>query len=361
MHARALANMKYYVKTAHGISERFYRALRSYLLFGTGQGSGASPSVWLTLVICPSQFLWTKANTFAARLLTSNLNRMDTFIFHLSTHTPAMTYSICLMTLSRTQLNKIQSKAILAILDKLGVNRHFPRRAAFGPKELCGMSLLDLSVEQGIRQIQHFMDHIFALIMIALRFLQIEAGSGHHLLEAPSIEIPYLTPCWITSMREFIAMNQIKLEVTDAQLVPLSRENDRYLMDDFRHLHIFDDADLSDINLCRIFLQLTTLSDITDGSGTQITEEAFQGKCLSDRRSMLRWPRQLVVTTRQGNLWKKAVEAAYTSTCRTLHQPLGKWTGTSNQIWKTFYDTESQYIVTTGNMETTFTEYTIVS
>ena len=175
-----------------------------------------------------AQFLWTKANTFTAHLLTSNLNRMDTFMFHWSTYTPAMTYSICLMTLSRTQLNKIQSKAISAILDKLGVNRHFPCRAAFGPKELCGMSLLDLSVEQGICQIQHFMDHIFAmdlvgeLIMIALRFLHIEAGSSHHLLEAPSIEILYLTPCSITSMREFMAMNQIKLEVTDAQLVPLS-------------------------------------------------------------------------------------------------------------------------------------------
>ena len=88
-----------------------------------------------------AQFLWTKANTFAAHLLTLNLNRMDTFIFHRSTYTPAMTYSICLMTLSRTQLNKIQSKAISAILDKLGVNHHFPRRTAFGPKELCGMSL----------------------------------------------------------------------------------------------------------------------------------------------------------------------------------------------------------------------------
>ena len=52
MHARVLANMKYYVKIAHGILERFYQALHSYLLFGTGQGSGMSPSVWLTLVIC---------------------------------------------------------------------------------------------------------------------------------------------------------------------------------------------------------------------------------------------------------------------------------------------------------------------
>ena len=74
-----------------------------------------------------------------------------------------------------------------------------------------------------------------------------------------------------------MAMNQIKLEVTDAQLVPLSRENDRYLMDDFQQLHIFDDAELSDINICRIFLQVTTLSDITDGSGLESQRRHSKG------------------------------------------------------------------------------------
>ena len=69
-------------------------------------------------------------------------------------------------------------------------------------------------------------------------------------------------------MHEFMAMNQIKLEVTNAQLAPLSQENDRYLMDDFSQLHIFDNADLFNINLCQIFLQVTPLLDITDGSGT---------------------------------------------------------------------------------------------
>jgi len=44
--------MKYFVKMAHGISEAFYKSLRDLILFGTGQGSGASPAVWLSLVVC---------------------------------------------------------------------------------------------------------------------------------------------------------------------------------------------------------------------------------------------------------------------------------------------------------------------
>jgi hypothetical protein len=42
--------MQYSVKTAHGISEEIIMVL-PFSHFGTRQGSGASPAVWLTLVI----------------------------------------------------------------------------------------------------------------------------------------------------------------------------------------------------------------------------------------------------------------------------------------------------------------------
>jgi hypothetical protein len=50
-HAEALRLMKYAVKTIHGISEINYQGTPFECLFGTGQGSGASPAVWLTLVV----------------------------------------------------------------------------------------------------------------------------------------------------------------------------------------------------------------------------------------------------------------------------------------------------------------------
>ncbi len=41
--------MKYVVKTSFGISETYIQSLPTTFLFGTGQGSGASPAIWLTL------------------------------------------------------------------------------------------------------------------------------------------------------------------------------------------------------------------------------------------------------------------------------------------------------------------------
>jgi hypothetical protein len=51
MHSLVLLHMKYFIKTAHGISDSFYHVVQDYLLYGTGQGSGASPLVWLSLVV----------------------------------------------------------------------------------------------------------------------------------------------------------------------------------------------------------------------------------------------------------------------------------------------------------------------
>ncbi len=50
-HATCLQQMKYSVKTAHGISQDTYQGTLHSPLFGTGQGSGASPAVWLILVV----------------------------------------------------------------------------------------------------------------------------------------------------------------------------------------------------------------------------------------------------------------------------------------------------------------------
>ena len=56
-HTEALFFVKYTVKTMYGISEENYHGTVFEPLFGTGQGSGASPSVWLSLVVILLQTL----------------------------------------------------------------------------------------------------------------------------------------------------------------------------------------------------------------------------------------------------------------------------------------------------------------
>jgi hypothetical protein len=176
------------------------------------------------------------------------------------------------------------------------------------------------------------------MIVIALRSLQIESGCGFHLLEDPSEWVPYITACWLTSIRDFLDRNDIKIKVANARLVPTSREHDWYIMDKIRKLGIYDNRQLFDINVVRMHLKVTMLSDVVAAQGKQITEEVFEGTKPMDRYSKLKWPRQPVTTTKQRKLWKAALEAAFTLSGRSLQQPLGKWTGPPTQVWQSFYN-----------------------
>jgi hypothetical protein len=67
--------------------------------------------------------------------------------------------------------------------------------------DLGGIALLDMNVDQGGQQIQHFTNHDFAeeavssLILITLRCLQLEVGYSFHMLEDPAESLSYITLC----------------------------------------------------------------------------------------------------------------------------------------------------------------------
>ena len=57
-HAGVLANMRYSIKSLFGESEDYIQSAPGAILYGTGQGSGASPAIWLTLSTVLLDTLW---------------------------------------------------------------------------------------------------------------------------------------------------------------------------------------------------------------------------------------------------------------------------------------------------------------
>ena len=49
VHAGVLWGLQYMIKTVYGVSSGYYQSSKEAVLFGTGQGSGASPAVWLSI------------------------------------------------------------------------------------------------------------------------------------------------------------------------------------------------------------------------------------------------------------------------------------------------------------------------
>ncbi len=141
-----------------------------------------------------------KSCRISTLVLTSKFSKMDTIIAYRMMWYPAVGYSLGMTTMSPSQLSKIQQTATQSFLAKMGLNRNYPLAVTFGPIEYGGLALPDLSVEQGIQQLQTFMLHMLhqtgpgKLITICLQTLQVEAGTAIILLQEPTVEFSYLSP-----------------------------------------------------------------------------------------------------------------------------------------------------------------------
>jgi hypothetical protein len=141
------------------------------------------------------------------------------------------------------------------------------------------------------------MSPIGKMIIINLHHSQLEAGIGSNLLEHPSIPLSYLTPTWITSIRQFF-LYQHNLQIT------MHSKMDQFIMDQL-HLSRFTPIQQLDLNLVRLYLQALTIHDISAGTdGKTICPYKYRGARPPDFHDESRtWPRQLPPSPSQVKLW----------------------------------------------------------
>lgn len=456
-HAKSLELMRYTVKTVYGISETSYRGTPFEPLFGTGQGSGASPAVWLTLVvlllntldrIIPDRIsfrsadgsiihsrlvdafvddtalgftdrgsrsfaelvssletiaqtwekllhysggalnlskcswyamVWDwrkgrpqlrdilptdpqvqltqgssttpatiqrqdlsqsmrilgvyqnplgnftdhllvlkkKADQFSRCLKSPRLQPSDIRVFHNTVYAPAMRYSLPALAVDEEELGRIQTKIIPAILQRLGFSSKLPTAIRHGPISMGGLGLMDLRTECGIEMVKLFRNAIYRstevgkLLILQVQASQLESGIQNPLLEEPNIHLPYLTPNWVLSMRQFMSNHNITITLTKTFSMPLSSSRDQFIMSPER-LRGYTPDQQRDINLVRMYLQVTTLSEMTDPQiPNQITLWAIQAHRPAGFLSEDFWPRQLAPSATQRRLWRRFISSQF--------------------------------------------------
>jgi len=102
---------------------------------------------------------------------------------------------------------------------------------------------------------------------------------------------------------------------------------------------------LEQINACRMYLQVTTLAEITDHTGTELLPQAFPdphhaepSQLAAISTSLIQWPNVALPTASSWRLWSKNIRTLYTGskTGMRLTSPLGPWMPTYVQqhFWK---------------------------
>jgi len=136
----------------------------------------------------------------------------------------------------------------------------------------------------------------------------------------------WCTPNWVTHLWQECSKQSIQLWAGTGQtwIPTLQWEGDKYLKD--HATKWYEQADLKKLNDCRIYLQITTLTDITSIDGRVILHAYYKsqhGQSIS-RGSKYNWPQMGQLSTSYWGLWQDFLNRI-AGTPRILHLALVLW------------------------------------
>ena len=189
----------------------------------------------------------------------------------------------------------------------------------------------DTETMQGQAHLDLFISHIQAkdqtgnVLRISLETLNLFLGLPKYPLTYDyEIIRKYHEPIWLTNTWDFLSsINGVILYTTDQTLKPQCLQ-DKFLMEEFRQLHGIGSAELKRLNQCRLYLQVTLLSEIASADGKTITANYVGGTKSAHRRSTHTWPRQPRPPLKAWQNWKKRLNQVFSTTAKghRLHTPL---------------------------------------
>ncbi len=263
------------------------------------------------------------------QMMTSKSDSTKTFYF--ACYLPSIGYPLPASSLTRSQLEKVQCKAMSIIVPRCGFNRNTKKEILFGPLSLGGANFRHLYIEQGIGQVTTFLKHVRSqsktgkLFQIALSWFQLAVGVSFPILENTRQALPHLESRWLASLRIFLASQNASIHLLDPYIPHLQRIHDAYIMDAILQSNQFSPAQIRHLNYCRLYLQAVTISDITDVAGRSLDKSKLHGKpsLMSSTTTLLHvhqeWP-----SDTEWTLWRKA-NLQWSDSLGNLHQPLGPW------------------------------------
>jgi hypothetical protein len=179
------------------------------------------------------------------------------------------------------------------------VNRSLPRALAFAPPKLLGLGLRHHYCVQGTNHCKQIIQHIRQndekgkMYRIIFDYAQLLSGVAFPILQDPQLTLPHIFDPLITTIRQFLAEIRLNIVIPPLYIPQPLRTDDRNIMSEIMKIEKSPIA-IQRVNQCRLFLQVTWLSEMTDPQGTTIIPDflQFTRKHNDVSRSNLRWPIQ---------------------------------------------------------------------
>lgn len=268
-----------------------------------------------------------KGRTFSKFLSTCPLTRKEAWIAYNVYFVPSYTYSAVALSLTTKDIHKIHCTFMPLLLNKLGFQASFPRAVAFVPRHVGGIGITPLNVIIVQRKLRFLYSHLRhnsdlgKAIMINLQWAMVQAGRQNPLFTTDD-RIDYIENSWAIHLHNELSRMTGKLVIDGLHSGSLQRINDKYLMDEWDKEGL-DIKLLRHLNLCRLYLCVSKLSDITTNNGLFIQEGYLSGE-RKNPYTTHDWPRQPSPSHRIWKLWRYHLKKTFYKGDK-LHCPLGSW------------------------------------
>jgi hypothetical protein len=256
-----------------------------------------------------------------------------------------MGYWTPFMTLNKKDCEDIQRPVVNAILPKMGIARTAPRAVVFGTAQFRGLGLTHLMVLQGHNRLQYLLGHLrygdatWRLMQMLLEYTQFECGCRGNPLaqDYNNYSALLINMDWIMEVWEHLQTCKAKVEIDCLWKPTENRVHDILIMESLIASGIFTNKELKEINYCRIYLQASYLSDITNIKGNKIEAWVGRGQKQAGRQSTWEWPLQKIPIAWKA--WKEALE--YLAPDGDGGDPLVEWKFDHHQIMEWYLDAQS--------------------
>ena len=276
-----------------------------------------------------------KAMLWATQVKAGFLSSSDVWTSMTTGIFKGLQYPLPALTLTYDECRSILTPVIDAGLPRCGLTRKMPLAIRDGPLKAGGLGLPNLYLSMGVSRVQKLVEHLWRqtptqnLLGCNFSNLLLEAGIAGNICDGSFSSLTYLhTHSWLRSTLDFMSEHEITLHYRIPTL-RARRRNDTALMSAFLQ-YTDNKRDLYQLNICRMYLCCTHLSEIASADGRRI-QDRFLGSptkppsptSLVQRR--YDWPPQPPPPKNWWNIWRKALKSCFLTNSNTLIEPLGSW------------------------------------
>ena len=252
-------------------------------------------------------------------------------------------YPLAATTFSEDECTQLIRPILEAGLPASGINRHMARAVVHGPVELQGLGIPNLYQTQITSHISKLLrfghvsnDMTGQLMRASIQALTLEVGLPGNLFQHnPAPFSSVATHCWVFHIWKELYSHDLLLQ-TDLPSLQPQRKNDVFLTQHFL-AQGYDGPALAALNRCRLFLQVTTLSDCSTTCGSFLLDNILNGEINSLAPQRYSWPAQQRPPESDWHMWRGALRTLLNPYEGTrLSRPLGEWLSPPSE-WQWFF------------------------